>query len=148
MGTPSFSWDPYIDDGSINGTITDQPNCRTGIIFQFLCLLYADDGAFMFSNRDGMINGMSLLHLHFQRFSLLMHISTRATSSFKGRKSKTEAMYFPSKILKEIPLDKLAANKAAINLTCKGGGCITFMDEFRYLESLISWYLTDDSDVR
>ena len=96
-------------------------------------LLYADNGAFMFSSRDDMINGMSLLHLHFQRFGLLMHVGTRATPSSKGSKSKTEAMYFPSKQLKDIPLDKLAANKVDIDLTCKGGGCITFTDEFHYL---------------
>ena len=46
-------------------------------------------------------------------------------------KSKTGAMYFPSKILKEILLDELAANKADFDLTCEGGGCITFTDEFR-----------------
>ena len=62
----------------------------------------------MFSSRDDMINGMSLLHLHFQRFGLLMHASTRATPSTKGSKSKTEAMYFPSEQLKDIPLDELA----------------------------------------
>ena len=84
-----------------------------------------------------MINGMSrLLHLHLQRSGLLVHVDTRATPSCKGSKSKTEAMYFPSKKLKEIPLDKLAANKADFDLTCEGSGCITFMDEFCYLGSL------------
>ena len=74
----------------------------------------------MFSSRDNMINGMSLLHLHFQRFGLLMHVGTRATPSSKERKSKTEAMYFPSKQLKYIPTDELAANKADFDLTCEG----------------------------
>ena len=64
-----------------------------------------------------MINRMSLLHFHFQRFGLLMHIGTRATPSFKGSKSKIKAMYFPSKQLKVIPSDELAANKADFNLT-------------------------------
>ena len=102
----------------------------------------------MFSSRDDMINGMSLLLLHFQWFGLLMHVGIRATPSSKGSKSKTEAMHFPSKKLKEIPLDDLAASKAYFDLTCEGGGCITFTDKFRYLGSLISWDLTDDSDVQ
>ena len=46
--TPSFSWDPDSNDGSITG----QPTGRTGTIFQFFRSLYADDGAFMFSSRD------------------------------------------------------------------------------------------------
>ena len=125
---PSFSWDPDSDDGSIDGTTTGQPTHRTGNIFQFFRLPYVHNGAFMFSSRDDMINGMSLLHLHFQRFDLLMHVGTR--------KSKTEAMYFPSKKVKDIPLDELAAEKADFDLTCKGSGCITFTDEFRYLGSL------------
>ena len=95
-----------------------------------------------------MISGMSLLHLHFQRFGLLIHVGTRATLPSKGSKSKTEAMYFPSKKLKEIALDELAANKPAFDLTCEDGGCITLTNEFRYLGSRISWFLTDDSDVQ
>ena len=102
----------------------------------------------MFSSRGDKINGMSPLHLHFQRFGLLMHVGTRATPSSKGSKSKTEATYFSSKQLKKIPLDEFAANKADFDLTCERGGCITFTDEFRYLGSLISWDLTDNSDVQ
>ena len=125
---PNTSWDPDSNDGSINGTMTGQPtHRRTGTIFQFFCSLYADDGAFMFSSRDNMTNGMSLLHLHFQRFGLLMHVGTRATPSSKGIKSKTEAMHSPSKKLKEIPLDELAAYKADFDLTCKGSGCIIYL---------------------
>ena len=78
---PSFSWDPDSDDGSINGTITGQLTRRTGAIFQFFLSLYADDGAFMFSDRDNMINGMILLQLQFQRSGLLMHVDNRATPS-------------------------------------------------------------------
>ena len=87
-----------------------------------------------------MINGMSLLYLHFQRFAPLMHVGARTTPSSKqGSKSKTEAMYFPSKKPKEIPLDELAANKADFALTCEDGGYITFTDEFRYLRSILDF---------
>ena len=92
-------------------------------------------------------NKVSLLHLHFQWFGLLMHVSTMATFSSKGSESKTEAMYFPSKQLKDIPQDELAADKADFDLTCKGGGNITLMDDFCYHGSLISLDLTDNSDV-
>ena len=57
-------------------------------------------------------------------------------------------MHFPSKELKDIPLDEHAAYKADFDLTCKGSRCITLTDEFRYLGSLISWDLTDNSDVQ
>ena len=57
----------------------------------------------------------------------------------------TEAMYFPSKKLKEIPLDEFAANKADFDLKCEGSGCIIFTGKFRYLGSRLSWHLTDDS---
>ena len=92
---PSFSWDPDSEDGSINGTITTQPTNRTGTVFQFFRSLYADDGAFMFSSRDDMIKGMSILHLHFQQFGLLMHVGTRATPSSKGSKSKQKQCISP-----------------------------------------------------
>ena len=48
----------------------------------------------------------------------------------------------------DIPVGELAANKADFELTCDGGGCISFTDEFGYLGSRISWDLTDNSDVQ
>ena len=58
-------------------------------------------------------------------------------------------MNFPSKKPKEILQDELAANKADFDLTCEHGGCITFTETFRYdLRSLISWDLTDNSNVQ
>jgi hypothetical protein len=77
-----------------------------------------------------------------------MYDGTRATPSSKCSKSKTEAMCFPSKQLKDILSDELVPNKADFDLTCKGGGCIIFTYELRYLGSLISWDLTDNSDVQ
>ena len=65
------------------------------------------------------------------------------SASSKGSKAKTEAMHFPSKQLKDIPRNELAAYKA-----CEGSGCITFTNKFRYLGSLISWDLTDNLDVQ
>ena len=91
---PSFSWDPDSDDRSINGTITGQLTRKTGTISQLFRSLYADDGAFMFSSRGDMINGMSLLHLHFQQFGLLMHIGTRATRPPRAANPKQKHVIF------------------------------------------------------
>jgi hypothetical protein len=49
----------------------------------FLCL-YVDNDAFIFSSREYMAHGLALIHKHFARFGLKMHIS-RA-----GAPSKTE----------------------------------------------------------
>ena len=95
-----------------------------------------------------MINGMCLLHLHFQWFVLLMHVGTRATPSSKGGKFKIEAMHFPSEKLDKILLHKLAANKADFDLTCEDCRCIKFTEECRYLGSLIFWLLMDDLDIQ
>ena len=94
-----------------------------------------------------MINGMSLLRLHFQRFGLLMRIGNRATSSSEGRKSNTEAMYFPSKKLKETPLDELAANKGRFQLNTGGQRMHHIYGQISLpWISNISWLLTDNSD--
>ena len=94
---PNISWDPDRNDGSINGTMTDQPTYRTGTIFQFFCLLYADDHTFKFSSRDNTINGVSLLHLHYQQFGLLMHVGTRATPPPRAANPRQKQFTFPQR---------------------------------------------------
>jgi len=54
----------------------------------FQCL-YVDDGAFIFSSRDNLIQGVSLIHHHFARLGLEMHIGCGTTPS------KTECVFFP-----------------------------------------------------
>ena len=94
--TPSFSWQPEVEDEPNVGTLTGQNPKRTGSLFDFWRSLYADDGAFIYASREDMIQGTSLLHAHFKRFGMLMHTGTRATATRNGSKSKTEAMFFPS----------------------------------------------------
>ena len=40
----------------------------------FQCFLYVDDGAFISSSRDNLIQGIDLIHNHFARLGLEMHI--------------------------------------------------------------------------
>ena len=68
----------------------------TFALFDFWRSLYADDGALVYTSREDMIRGTSLLHAHFKRFGMLMHTEPRATATRSGSKSKTEAMFFPS----------------------------------------------------
>ena len=49
----------------------------------------------MFASREDMITGTSLIHIHLQRFGMLIHVGSRATETRAGSKSKTEAVYFP-----------------------------------------------------
>ena len=62
--------------------------CDLTAVEIFQCL-YVDDGAFIFSSRDNLIRGISLIHHHFARLGLEMHIGRGTTPS------KTECVFFP-----------------------------------------------------
>ena len=57
----------------------------------FQCL-YVDDGAFISSSRDNLIQGIDLIHHHFARLDLEMHIGRGTTPS------KMECVFFPPPI--------------------------------------------------
>ena len=57
--------------------------------YKILQCLYLDDGAFLFDTRESLSQGMTLVHRHFARFGLEMHIGRN------GGKSKTECVFFP-----------------------------------------------------
>ena len=60
-----------------------------GTLIALFCVLYVDDGAFMFENRNQLTRGLTLIYQHFTRFGIEMHMG-------KGRKaSKTECVFFP-----------------------------------------------------
>jgi hypothetical protein len=56
---------------------------------KILQCLYVDNGAFIFSSREDMACGLALIHKHFARFGLEMHIGQA------GAQSKTECVFFP-----------------------------------------------------
>ena len=143
---PSFNWLPNNEDGTSNGTLTGQRANQPGVSFEFFRSLYADDGAFMFTSREDMINGTSLLHTHLQRFGMLMHVGSRATETSEGSKSKTEAVFFPSRTT-STSIEEIQSNSADFDLVCDSGGFITFTNEFRYLGTIISSDLRDRPDI-
>jgi hypothetical protein len=56
---------------------------------EILQCLYFDDGAFIFTSRTDLTTGLDLIHKHFARFGLEMHIGR------EGSPSKTECVFFP-----------------------------------------------------
>ncbi len=56
---------------------------------EMLQCLYVNDGAFIFSSREDMACGLALIHKHFARFGLEMHIGQA------GAQSKMECVFFP-----------------------------------------------------
>ena len=58
-------------------------------LLTLFCVLYVDDGAFPFEDRLQLKLGLSLIHSHYVKFGLEMHIG-------RGSKaSKTECIFFP-----------------------------------------------------
>ena len=68
------------------GKLTGHKNKRfeQGTLLDLFCVLYVDNGAFIFEDRDQLTRGINLIYQHFTRFGLKMHVG-------KGKKaSKTE----------------------------------------------------------
>ena len=64
-------------------------NFEQGTLLALFCVLYVDDSAFTFEDRDQITRGLNLIYQHFTMFGLEMHI-------VKGKKaSKTECVFFP-----------------------------------------------------
>ena len=61
----------------------------SGILFDLFCMLYVDNGAFVFEFRTDIKKGITLLSDNFSRFGLEMYIGTG------GKSSKTECVFFP-----------------------------------------------------
>jgi nitrous oxidase accessory protein NosD len=60
-----------------------------GTTFKINHILYVDDSMFVFDKKSDMIKGAEILRKHMARFGLLLHFGK------DGKKSKTEAVYFP-----------------------------------------------------
>ena len=79
---------------------------------------------------------MPIIHTHFKRFGLLMHVGTA------DKASKTECMYYPPHRNDVITADDTAAVAAD-----EEGSFVTFTDSFKYLGSRIDCDLRDKHDV-
>jgi len=81
--------DEHLADGKICSHTPKMSKSKKLITYEILQCLYVDDGAFPFGTREDMQRGMELIHHHFMRFGLEMHIG-RGTSE-----SKTECVFSP-----------------------------------------------------
>ena len=106
-------------------------------MFHFISSFYADDGAFLFASRAELERFVPILHAHFQRLGLLMHVGTAAKAS------KTECMYYPPHHRDTITADDVAPIK-----TDDAGGFVSFTESFKYLSSRFDCDLTDEHDVQ
>ena len=75
------------DVGKLTGH--KKKNFEQGTLLALFCVLYVDDGAFTFEDRDQLTRGLNLVYQHFTRFRLEMHIGK------VNKAYKTECVFFP-----------------------------------------------------
>jgi hypothetical protein len=120
------------------GRLVGQRTQSKGTLILLNNLLYVDDGAFIFTNREDMEKAAGLIFDHFAKFGLIMHIGTN------GKKSKTEAVYYPPKLLNEGEEPKV---KITETFPVKHG-YVGFTENFKYLGSLINSDLRDIHEIK
>ena len=105
-------------------------------------LLYADDSGLPFTSRTDLVRGTRLLNEHLSRFGLVMHRGRLASDGSLQAESKTLAMLVPAR-----GHDPSEDETSPFTVDDEGG-VVTFTDTFRYLGSVLSSDLTDDSDIQ
>ncbi len=78
-----------LDTGCVQGYTPKMFTSRNLTAYEIYQLLYVDDGTFPFPTRDALTKGLALIHSHFARFVLKVHIVRN------GNPSKTECIFFP-----------------------------------------------------
>ena len=106
---------------------------RGGTPFQVLRSLFADDAAFIVDTYQDLTMLSRTLFIHFERYGLKMHIGRGQ----KG-KSKTVAMFFPCRTMPSFP------TQARFKVL---GGWIEYVQEFKYLGSMITSDLSDYLEI-
>ena len=89
--------DNHLADGQLCSHTPAMFASKKLTAYEILQCLYVDDGAFPFSTREYLINGMNLIYHHFGQFGLERHIG-QGTSE-----SKTECVFFSPPILPPLP---------------------------------------------
>ena len=102
-----------IDRGSL--TRQSPQTSSEGTLLELFNVLYVDNGASQFEDRDQLAKGVQLIYDHFKQFGLEMHIG-------KGTKSsKTECVFFPLpiffKLNHTLPAIENSVNKAIVEKT-------------------------------
>ena len=96
-----------LSDGQL---ISHQPRSfNRGALFELFCMLYVDDGAFVFESRHQLETGIPLILRHFAKFGLEMHIGK------ENKPSKTECVFFPTPGYFTLPI---LPNSDASTTTC------------------------------
>ena len=137
---PTFRYHPTTTAN--RGRLMGQPAPATtkGQQFDAPFTLFVDDGAFLFETRQAIQDGVPFLVKHFRRFGLLVHVGTTDENGVR-KKSKTEAMYFPT----HTPADTSDLVPASINFG--DGNHVHYTDRFKYLGSRFIPLLNDDLDI-
>ncbi len=78
-----------LDKGYVRGHTPKMFSSRNLTAYEIYQLLYVNDGAFPFPTRDALTKGLTLIHSHFARFGLEVHIGRN------GNPSKTECIFIP-----------------------------------------------------
>ncbi len=103
-------------------------------ILQIFCILFVDDGAFIFETRNQLIKGAQLIYDTFKQFGLNMHIGK------DGKPSKTEAMFFPA--TPHSPQQSTETEMIQLQ-----DGTINYCDKFKYLGAIINPQLSDHQEI-
>jgi exonuclease III len=136
IAIPEFKHFPKSGKGRLLG----QDWRAKGMTFQMYYLLYVDDGAFNFENKEDMIKASKLIRDTMKRFGLIMHIGEN------GGKSKTEAMYYPPTLEEASKMKNETPGEDEATFTVDEG-YITFTRKFKYLGSVITQDLKDNDDI-
>jgi hypothetical protein len=135
----NFAYFPKNKNGrpeTVKGRLVNQSTKAKGVAFELQSSFYVDDNFFVFQNKDELHEAVDVLNNHFSRFGLNMHLGAGAS------KSKSEAMFFPA-FLKEAKIQ----TKVPEDLTFLGGSRIHFTRSFKYLGSIVTPCLNEDSEI-
>ena len=90
LGHKMITFNTHTNSPRDRGSLTRQApkTFSEGTLLNLFKILYVDDGAFPFEDRDQLTKGVQLIYEHFKRFGLEMHIGKGAKSS------KTECVFF------------------------------------------------------
>ena len=121
------------------GCLTGQRTKSAGTFFNILGLLFINNGAFLFQSQGEMEKAAQIIHDHFKKFGLQMHVVSKET------KSKTEAMYFPSS-MNEATENTENKTLPEVHLLKDGNNNIHFTWKFRYGGAHITTKLNEDNE--
>ena len=123
------------------GRLTKQPTQSKENTIEVDNLLYVDDGAFVCTTLESLANLTQALFTHLAKVGLKMHVGTTA------EKSKSVAMYFPATLKETQEQNKTKNILPDIELN-NSTNFIHFVQDFKYLGSIISNDLKEDTEIK